>query len=168
ETQKELKKKELIEAVVERSGVRKKYAKPAVEAMIDILGESGAAVLFSTHILADVERVADRVGVLHDGALIVDATLDDLKRRVTMRVWTPSAGSALDARELPCVLRARPRHAGQALLLLDADDAALAPLRASGARLSEPETPSLEDLFIELTSEDGATSILPLAAEVAS
>lgn len=39
-TQKELKKKELIEAVVERSGIRKKYAKPAVEAMIDILGEA--------------------------------------------------------------------------------------------------------------------------------
>ena len=40
DTQKELKKRELIDAVVERSGVRKKYAKPAVEAMIDILGEA--------------------------------------------------------------------------------------------------------------------------------
>lgn len=40
DTQKELKKKELIETVVLRSGVRKKYAKPAVEAMIDILGEA--------------------------------------------------------------------------------------------------------------------------------
>lgn len=36
----ELKKKELIDLVTERSDVRKKYAKPVVEAMIDILGEA--------------------------------------------------------------------------------------------------------------------------------
>lgn len=36
----ELKKKELIDEVVARSGVRKKFAKPAIEAMIDILGEA--------------------------------------------------------------------------------------------------------------------------------
>jgi len=35
-----MKKKELIEAVVERSGVRKKFAKPAMEAMMEILGEA--------------------------------------------------------------------------------------------------------------------------------
>lgn len=36
----ELKKRELIDEVVSRSGVRKKFAKPAIEAMIDILGEA--------------------------------------------------------------------------------------------------------------------------------
>lgn len=36
----ELKKKELVDLVTERSDVRKKYAKPVVEAMIDILGEA--------------------------------------------------------------------------------------------------------------------------------
>ncbi len=36
----ELKKSELIAMVVERSGVRKKFAKPAVEAMIEVLGEA--------------------------------------------------------------------------------------------------------------------------------
>jgi len=36
----DLKKRELIDKVVERSGVRKRNAKPVVEAMIDILGEA--------------------------------------------------------------------------------------------------------------------------------
>lgn len=36
----ELKKKELVELVVERSGLKKKEAKPAVEAMLAILGEA--------------------------------------------------------------------------------------------------------------------------------
>ncbi len=38
----ELKKRELIEMVVERSDIKKKYAKPVVEAMLDILGETVA------------------------------------------------------------------------------------------------------------------------------
>lgn len=36
----ELRKKELVEAVVERSGIKKKYAKPVVEAMLETLGEA--------------------------------------------------------------------------------------------------------------------------------
>jgi len=35
-----MKKRELLNLVVERSGVRKKFAKPAVEAMMEILGEA--------------------------------------------------------------------------------------------------------------------------------
>ena len=35
-----LRKRELINSVVERSGVRKKFAKPVVEAMIGVLGEA--------------------------------------------------------------------------------------------------------------------------------
>ncbi|MDR9393515.1 MAG: HU family DNA-binding protein [Roseovarius sp.] len=35
-----LKKQELLAQVVEQSGIKKKYAKPVVEAMLDVLGES--------------------------------------------------------------------------------------------------------------------------------
>ena len=36
----ELKKRELMDEVIKRSGVRKKFAKPVIEAMIDVLGEA--------------------------------------------------------------------------------------------------------------------------------
>lgn len=36
----ELKKKELVEMVVERSGIKKRYAKPTVEAVLAVLGEA--------------------------------------------------------------------------------------------------------------------------------
>lgn len=36
----EMKKKELIEKVVERSGMKKRYAKPAIEAALAVLGEA--------------------------------------------------------------------------------------------------------------------------------
>ena len=38
-------------------------------------------VLFSTHILTDIERVCERVAVLHHGRLIANGDLADLKRR---------------------------------------------------------------------------------------
>ncbi|MDV4143982.1 HU family DNA-binding protein [Shimia sp. FJ5] len=36
----EMKKKELIDMVVERSGIKKRFAKPTVEAMLAVLGEA--------------------------------------------------------------------------------------------------------------------------------
>ncbi len=42
----------------------------------------GTTVLFSSHILSDVERVADRIAVLHQGCLLLDRELDDLRDQV--------------------------------------------------------------------------------------
>jgi ABC-type multidrug transport system ATPase subunit len=36
-------------------------------------------ILFSTHIVSDLERIANRVWILKDGALVVDEALDKLK-----------------------------------------------------------------------------------------
>ncbi|WP_203641231.1 ABC transporter ATP-binding protein [Levilactobacillus andaensis] len=38
-------------------------------------------ILFSTHILPDVERISDQVGILHDGVLQVQGDLNALKRQ---------------------------------------------------------------------------------------
>jgi ABC-2 type transport system ATP-binding protein len=39
----------------------------------------GTAVFFSSHQIAEVERVADQVCILHQGRLVLDASLDDLR-----------------------------------------------------------------------------------------
>ena len=39
----------------------------------------GTAVFFSSHQIAEVERVADQVCILHQGRLVMDASLDDLR-----------------------------------------------------------------------------------------
>lgn len=122
-----------------------------LDVMIDLLADTGCTVLFSSHFLSDVERVADRIGVLHDGALLVDATLDDLKRRVRRCVWLPE-----DDAEPPRgahVLRVGARRQGFELTLLDAPASLWHDLRTRG-ELSEPEAPSLEDLFLDLTGPE--------------
>jgi ABC-2 type transport system ATP-binding protein len=53
-----------------------------LESMIQLIQRRGRTILFSSHILADVERVADRVGVMMDGVLRADCPADHFKRAV--------------------------------------------------------------------------------------
>ena len=53
-----------------------------LESVIQIIQRKGRTILFSSHILGDVERVADRIGVLVDGVLRVDCPTDHFKESV--------------------------------------------------------------------------------------
>ena len=46
------------------------------------LASSGATIILCTHILADVERVANKVGILRNGAMAVDGNILDIKRQL--------------------------------------------------------------------------------------
>ncbi|MCC6409711.1 MAG: ABC transporter ATP-binding protein [Planctomycetes bacterium] len=131
--------------------------------MIDLLADTGTSVLFSTHILSDVERIADRVGILHEGRLIVDATLDDLKRRVEVRFVRGGTASELE-RVVPRCLRAAPRAGGHDLFLADVADDTRRALASLAATERHGAVPSLEDLFVELTADDRSPA--PETAEV--
>jgi ABC-2 type transport system ATP-binding protein len=51
---------------------------------------AGGTVIMTTHILDVAERMADRIGIIANGRLIAEGTLDDLRRR------TGIAGSTLE------------------------------------------------------------------------
>lgn len=54
--------------------------------MREIVGEEaerGATVFFSSHILGQVESVCDRVGILRDGTLVAEDTIDGLREATT-------------------------------------------------------------------------------------
>ncbi len=128
-----------------------------LDAMIDLLAEGGTTVLFSTHVMADVERLADRVGVLHQGSLLVDASVDDLRTRVTRRFVRPAradGSAAFDGTRVPRLLAARTLPDGVEVTLLDAAEDQLQLLSAQG-RVSDPTPLSLEDLFVALTAAEG-------------
>src|SRR5262245_26928777 len=50
-----------------------------LESLIQIIQRQGRTILIGWHILADVERVADRIGILVDGVLRVDCPTDYFK-----------------------------------------------------------------------------------------
>jgi len=53
-----------------------------LELAIEVIQKQGRTILFCSHILSDVERIADRIGILAAGKLVVDCPLEQLKERV--------------------------------------------------------------------------------------
>ena len=86
---------------------------------------SGATVLLTSHYMADVEALCERVVVIHHGRLLFDGALSELVRRfsphktivvdlerASTRAWRPSAtpcASTAAGRRSPCPRRRRPR-----------------------------------------------------------
>lgn len=61
-----------------------------LELAIEIIQQQGRTILFCSHILSDVERIAERIGILTAGKLVVDCPLEELKIRVKkLRVIFP-------------------------------------------------------------------------------
>ncbi|MDR1238109.1 MAG: ABC transporter ATP-binding protein [Propionibacteriaceae bacterium] len=64
---------------------------------ISILGELtalGTSVLFSSHILSEVERVADRIVVIRGGVVVADGPTDQLRRGAAQEFRAVFAGAA--------------------------------------------------------------------------
>ena len=108
-------------------------------------GESGTSVLFSTHIVSDLERVASHVAFLHEGRMLLQAPMDDLKERYA-RLWLP--GNAAPAK-VPGELSRRPQQAfgGWSLVVEQLDGRWPEAAQQPGARI---EALGLEDLFVEI------------------
>jgi ABC-2 type transport system ATP-binding protein len=70
--------------------------------------ESGAAVILTTHILEVAERMADRIGIIRDGRLLVEGSLSDLQARAG------AAGQSLEDVFLSLVGEAPPQEAAAA------------------------------------------------------
>ena len=74
-----------------------------LHAMIREAADDGRTVFLSSHTLSEVERVADRVGIIRRGRLVVTETMEALKhkaiRSVTMQFAQPVGGSAFDSVE---------------------------------------------------------------------
>ncbi|HEY6457667.1 MAG TPA: ABC transporter ATP-binding protein [Steroidobacteraceae bacterium] len=117
-------------------------------------GEAGMTVLFSTHIVTDLERVASHVCFLHEGKLLLNTGMDDLKDTHVRLSLSREAAAGIGSR-LPGEIARRRRPDGGVSIVLTRQDLASWPSAAlmSGGTL---EPMNLEDLFIEVTDHPGA------------
>lgn len=63
------------------SGLDPLIRREFLTAIVGLLKDANRTVFFSTHILSDVERIADRVIVMNEGNIVADDTLDALRNR---------------------------------------------------------------------------------------
>ena len=76
------------------SGLDPIVRRDILEAIIRTVTEEGRTVIFSSHLLDEVERVSDHLALLNRGALRLCAPLEDVKarhRRISLRFDTPQA-----------------------------------------------------------------------------
>jgi ABC-2 type transport system ATP-binding protein len=131
-------------------------------AVIETVVQDGRTVLFSSHLLDEVERVADRVAIIEGGRIIQNDLLEHLK-----------AGYQKLVLQFAAPLPAAPAAAGffnwqgrdrswSAYFRGDATEAARL-CTAMNARLVESRTPSLNEIFVALVSSTDPRSSRPEA-----
>ena len=129
----------------------------SMRGIIRDLANEGRTVLLSSHLLAEVEAVCDRIGIIHHGRLLLEETMGEMRGVGRLHIVAAPADRAEE------ILRAQPgvaavERAGQVLLVTS--DAANAPalnraLVTDGVEVSELRVAArtLEEAFMSLTGE---------------
>lgn len=74
------------------SGLDPVVRRDILGAIIRTIADEGRTVLFSSHLLDEVERVADRIAIIHRGKIMLNSSVDEVKethRRLTLRFEQP-------------------------------------------------------------------------------
>ncbi len=116
-------------------------------AIIRTIAEEGRTVVFSSHLLDEVERVSDHVALIDRGRIVLSAPLDAIKaahRRVTLRFDEPLA--------TPPALPDSSRWEGYGREWTAVCRGSIAELQGRaagmGASIVEEHIPSLDDIFV--------------------
>ncbi|MGW6724879.1 ABC transporter ATP-binding protein [Nocardia sp. NPDC055029] len=139
---------------------------PLMEAVfqecIDEVKEQGRTVLLSSHILAQVEALCDRVTIIRHGKAIESGTLADLRHltRTSITCETTRPPTGLDA--LPGVhdLVVEGNRARFQIDTVDLDQA-ISHLTGFGIRTLTSRPPTLEELFLRHYGDELAASGVP-------
>jgi ABC-2 type transport system ATP-binding protein len=116
----------------------------------DVIGE-GRTVFISSHQLADVEQIADWVGLIDQGRLLLEARLDDIKSQFR---WVTVAGNALPPTKSPEVLLVASEGDFCRYLVKKDADAFAAELSRQGATVAEVSPLGLREIFLALVRKE--------------
>ena len=121
------------------------------ETLIDFASHDQNTVILSSHLLDDVERVAERILVMIDGRLVVNCATDELRQRVSGWSLTfsqePSGPLAI-----PGLIHARRTNDAWQVVVADADEETSAALVRLGARSMVPMDVPFDDTIIAYLS----------------
>ena len=124
-----------------------------VRNLLTELRQEGKTILLSTHMMAEAEKMADEIILIHRGKVVLEGTLDEVRASAgknTLHIDFDGDGAFL--RELPQVKNAAIMNNAAEISLADGADpqaileAAIPRLRI---RRFEIASPSLEEIFIE-------------------
>lgn len=115
--------------------------------LLEIAAETGRTILFSSHIVSDIERIASHVWMLRQGAIAWQGELDRLKE-TTMRIVLRGVRDPAVLPGLEGQLRCEASGDTATLVLRDWDPARLAQIERATGAVAECEPLALEDIFL--------------------
>jgi ABC-2 type transport system ATP-binding protein len=118
-----------------------------LEGILEAVPAEGGAVIYASHLVHDIERVADRVAVMDRGRIRLEGALDDIKARIR-RATAAFDGDAPLATGLPGQIDATTEGRLLRVVSDGANGDLEAALRALGAREVRFEPLPLEEILI--------------------
>jgi ABC-2 type transport system ATP-binding protein len=119
-----------------------------IENIVAEISEEGKTVLFSSHIVEEVERVADYVGIINDGELLLVNTVEEIKASYK-RVRYATNGTRPEVTGVPGLLAVENGRHEQVLTVQGFGDETLRALAERGVASPEVLPISLEDIFVD-------------------
>ena len=126
-----------------------------LETSINLLNDAGSTILFSSHHLNDVERMAGRVVLIHEGDLLIDSDMDRMHEDYSIALvpYEANGGGSLKATLAShgdCVAVRERSDAMHAVFSTGPDRAEQLLTRDLGISGAHCRNAALEEMFIEL------------------
>ena len=122
-----------------------------LEGMIKLIQRKGRTILFSSHILSDVERVADHIAIIDQGKLRADCTMEEFRSAVR-KIIIHFDNQPPQKMNIPGLLHHRQNeHTVEAVLVSAPDEELQQWCQDNNATIHSELDMSLEDQFIEYT-----------------
>jgi len=125
--------------------------------LIDAARDEGRTVFLSSHVLPEVERIAERVGIIRKGKLIEVATVDDLKDRAVRVVEVRFEGDGPDEQTLmkvENVVSVQPRRTTTQIRIEGSMAALVKAFAEYEVVAMRSEEADLEEVFLDLYREE--------------
>lgn len=121
----------------------------------------GITVLLSSHLLSEIEQIATSVGIIHEGRLLFQGSMDSLRARSETNILLKTEYQVY-AEQLLRAHHYHPVQHGDRLQFFNVDDREVAEMNRLLVTHNIPVTrieerkKSLEDIFIELTGKESS------------
>jgi ABC-2 type transport system ATP-binding protein len=118
-----------------------------LEAIIRTVAEEGRTVLFSSHLLDEIERVSDQLAMIRQGKIVLCGALDEIKsahRRIVLRFENPQSAPPKFDHALSLVGSGREWTA----LCNGGREELAASAISLGARVVSEQVPTLDEIFV--------------------
>ena len=142
------------------NGLDAKSRQFMLDTLFQVVKQGSRSIIMSSHLMDDVERICDRMLMIHKGQVIAQGRIEDLKaidREIEISVW----GGASRIEEKLKDMGQSVRRTGRIMRITRIDDSTYGTILQAAAdtsvqiRKMEDYEPSLEDLFIVIMDRLG-------------